>query len=533
MLKVLIVDDEMLVRVGIKSTIEWEKHGCTVVAEAANGEEALQKIETYCPHILLTDIRMPKMDGLELLREIERRELEIETVIMSSYNEFELVREAMKLGASDYLLKLSFTEDELIAVIEKIRKKIEKRKKPDTENFFSQSDFRHKLFQKLTDPLITQEQRERLAENLELCINLKNPAFAILMTDHSYETEIMGYQYPDEQRRKMMLNLLEEQLRSRKQGEVFAIDDDKGIYAAFLSSGLDLNETARYITNKVKDYFKLSCSAYIFPDGTVEQCPDYVNYGLGQLENRRFLMGGEQTCIFEGIPEKSDLSAGRSALSRENASFSGDISEISGLSGLTEKIQKLTGKMKASGLAAGECRRILTECVYKVLPAFRSAGGTLKGMEEYCGIDVLKNMQSLETIEHVICWFQDFETAADAYLAECIKGQKRGEIGAAIQFIQENYSQPLKLADAAEQAGLSAAYFSTVFKKETGKSFSEYLTDLRVERAKELLGDRDVRIYEICEIVGYPDPNYFSKIFRKAVGMSPEKYRKQITGGDN
>ena len=76
MLKVLIVDDEMLVRVGIKSTIEWEKHGCTVVAEAANGEEALQKIETYCPDILLTDIRMPKMDGLELLREIERRELE-------------------------------------------------------------------------------------------------------------------------------------------------------------------------------------------------------------------------------------------------------------------------------------------------------------------------------------------------------------------------------------------------------------------------------------------------------------------------
>lgn len=533
MLKVLIVDDEMLVRVGIKSTIEWEKHGCTVVAEAANGEEALQKIETYCPDILLTDIRMPKMDGLELLREIERRELELETVIMSSYNEFELVREAMKLGASDYLLKLSFTEDELITVIEKIRKKIEKRKKPDAEKFFSQSDFRHKLFQKLTDPLITQEQRERLAENLELCIDFTNPALVIIMIDHVYEKKIMGYQYPDDQRRKMVINLLEDQLRSRKQGEVFAIDDEKGIYAAFLNSGLDLNETARYITNKVKDYFKLSCSVYIFPDETGEQCPDYVNYGLGQLENRRFLMGGEQTCIFEKIPEKSGISAGSDCFSKERISFSGDIAEISGLSGLTEKIQKLADKMKASNLTAGECRRILTECVYKVLPAFRSAGGTLKGMEEYCGIDVLKNMQSLETLEHIIYWFQDFESVADAYLAECIKGQRRGEIGTAIQFIQENYGQPLRLADAAEKAGLSTAYFSTVFKKETGKSFSEYLTDLRVERARELLGDRDIRIYEICEIVGYPDPNYFSKIFRKAVGMSPEKYRKQITGEDN
>lgn len=533
MLKVLIVDDEMLVRVGIKSTIDWEKHGCTVVAEAANGEEALRKIEAFCPDILLTDIRMPKMDGLELLKEIERRELEIETVIMSSYNEFELVREALKLGASDYLLKLSFTEDELIEVIEKIRRKIEKRKKPDTETLFSQSDFRRKLFQKLTDPLITQEQRKRLAGNLQLCVDFTNPAFMILMTDHVYENEKMGYCYPDDQSRKMMLNLLEEQLRSRKQGEVFAIDDEKGIYAAFLNSGLDLRETAGYITRKVKDYFKVSFSVCIFPDGMTEQVPDYVNCGLVQLENRRFLMGGEQLYMFDSIPADLGVSGQKYDFPQNRVSFSGDIGEISGLSGLTEKIQKIADKMRETELAAGECRWILTECVYKVLPAFRSAGGTLKGLEEYCGLEVLKNMQSLETLGHIVRWFEDFENSADAYLEECIKMQKRSEIGAAIQFIQENYSRPLKLADAAEKAGLSSAYFSTVFKKETGKSFSEYLTDLRVERAKELLGDRDVRIYEVCEIVGYPDPNYFSKIFRKAVGMSPEKYRKQVTGGEH
>ena len=164
------------------------------MAEAANGEDALKKIEDFHPDILLTDIRMPKMDGLELLREIERRGIPIETVIMSCYNEFELVREAMKLGASDYLLKLSFTEDELIEVLERITKKLEKRKLPGTEELFSQADMRKKLFEKLSDPSVTLEQRQRLAENLGLCVDFENAALMLLAVDHDYDSDYFGYQ---------------------------------------------------------------------------------------------------------------------------------------------------------------------------------------------------------------------------------------------------------------------------------------------------------------------------------------------------
>lgn len=526
MLKVLIVDDEMLVRVGIKSTIEWEKHGCTVVGEAANGEEALRKIEAFCPDILLTDIRMPKMDGLELLREIEKRGIQIKIIIMSCYNEFYLVREAMKLGASDYLLKLSFAEEELIEVLDRIRKKIEKRKAPDSRNLFSQSDFRKKLFQKLTDPMITQEQKQRLSENLSLCVNLDHAALILLMTDHMYEQERMGYLYPDKTRQNMLLNFMEEYLKSKGQGEVFELDPEKGNFAVFLNQGLDLMEVIQFIKGKVREYMKITFSAFVFPDGTYEQCQDYITYGKEQLGNKRYLHGEEQLFVYE--ERTKEIQNIQDEILSGNG-LSSDFYRLSEVSNLEqERIDILAEEMKKAQLSMKECRRIFTEYVYNVSSLFRRTGGTLKGFEEYVGCDVLKNMQELESLEHVICWFADFKKKADQYMKDCISRQKRSEIETAMRYIHENYNLPLNLKEVAEKAGLSTAYFSTVFKKENGKSFVEYLTELRVEHAKGFLQNKDACVYEVGEQVGYPDPNYFSKIFRKAVGLSPEKYRRQI-----
>lgn len=525
MLKVLIVDDEMLVRVGIKSTLDWEKYGCTVVAEAANGEEALKKIEVYCPDILFTDIRMPKMDGLELLREIDRRGVQIETVIMSCYNEFELVREAMKLGASDYLLKLSFTEEELIEVLERIGKKIERQKAPDSKNLFSQSELREKLFQKLIDPMVTYEQKKMLSKNLGLCVDFKNAALMILMTDHRYESDKMGYSYLDKQKHNMLLNFVQEYLKSRKQGEIFCLDAEKGNFAVFLNQGLELKDTAEFIQRKINDYLQVLCSVYIFADGMYEQCPDYIVYGTERLENKRYLEGGGQICLYAA---QSGENPKRQEQHLRNTYFSGDIYRIKELSDLEERIAALAEKMKQERLPMKECRRIFTECVYNVSAAFRHMGGSLKGLEEYVGYDIMKNLQKLESLDHVICWFKDFKNNSEEYIKECISKQKRSEIETAMRYIHHNYNSPINLKEVAEKAGLSAAYFSTVFKRENEKSFIEYLTDLRVEHAKELLQNRDVCVYEVGELVGYTDSNYFSKIFRKVTGMSPEKYRRQI-----
>lgn len=520
MLKVLIVDDELLVRVGIKSTIDWEKYGCTVVAEAGNGEQALEKIEMYHPDIVLTDIRMPKMDGLELLREIRRRKIPAETVIMSCYNEFELVREAMKLGASDYLLKLSFTEEELVEVLERLGKKIEENREQNTGSLFSQADMRKKLFQKLTDFSVTDEQRERLAENLDLCVNFESPAFMIMMTDHVYERVRMGYTYLDEQQKNMLLNLIEEYMRGRKFGEAFWIDSDKEQIAVFLNRGQDLLRTAEIIKNKVKEYLKINLSIYIYPDGTYAESPDFIEYGILELSRVRYLNGPKQICFFR---ERNDKAVSECLDGRVLK----EIRKSSELTELEAVVQNLAGEFQKRHFPVKESQRIFTECVYNVLSGIRRAGGSAKGMEEYRGLDMMKNLQGMETLDDVLCWFADFKQTAKEYIGACVSKGKRSEIEMAMGYIHENYSLPLSLVRVAEAAGFSAAYFSTVFKKENGKSFIEYLTELRMEHAKELLQDETICIYEVGKQVGYPDPNYFSKIFRKSVGISPEKYRKQ------
>ncbi|NLM55669.1 MAG: response regulator, partial [Firmicutes bacterium] len=124
MLKVLIVDDEAIVRVGLKSMIDWQAHGFELVGEARDGRGALEMIAAYRPDVVITDLRMPVLDGLELLRAINQRQYQCRVVVLSSYDDFELVREAMKLGAVDYLLKLEVEPEQLIKVLEAFRSDI-------------------------------------------------------------------------------------------------------------------------------------------------------------------------------------------------------------------------------------------------------------------------------------------------------------------------------------------------------------------------------------------------------------------------
>lgn len=519
MLKVMIVDDEMLVRVGVKSTIQWETLGFTVVAEAGNGEEALQKIEQFHPDILLTDIRMPRMDGLELLRTLDNRGIQIETVIMSCYNEFELVREAMKLGASDYLLKLSLTEKELTEVLERIKKKIEKQKEPDSSGFFSQSDLREKLFQKIKDPDVSSEQKRRLSENLKLCVEFDGAALMLVMIDHIYSHERMGYEYQDEQSRNMTVNLLDDYLRGKQYGEIFWTDTHKKGLAIFLNQGLNLQMIAKNIQKKIEDYLKITVSVYVFADGMYEQCEEYIEYGLYRLQNARYLDGrGNIYCH-----KAEDIRI----ISRQTELYG--LHQIKGGKTLLEKVDILLDQLRERRFPMEECRHVFTESVYEEASAFHRVGGSLKNLEERTGIELVQNLRNLETLDDVRLWFADFDVYAHDYMNECRSGQKRSEIEEAMRYIHENYKRQIGLKDVAQKAGLSTAYFSTVFKKENGRSFVEYLTNLRIEMAKELLTHHEICIYEVGEMVGYPEPNYFSKIFRKITGTSPEKYRKQMT----
>ena len=159
MLKILIADDEPLVRAGIKSVIPWQQHGFEVIGEAENGLEAYNKIISLKPDILITDIKMPQMDGIELLKKIKKDKIHIQSIILSCFDEFDMVREAMKYGAKDYILKLSIEPQKILDVLDEIKQNMAVDEPQSDQIVLDDSDIKYLFIRKLINHGFTSEEQ--------------------------------------------------------------------------------------------------------------------------------------------------------------------------------------------------------------------------------------------------------------------------------------------------------------------------------------------------------------------------------------
>lgn len=525
MLKVIIVDDEMLVRIGIKSTICWEDYGFTVIAEASSGEEALQKIRELRPDVLLTDIRMPKMDGIELLKQIEAEQIPIESIIMSCYNEFELVRSAMKYGASDYLLKLSFKEEELLAVLERVRKKILARRGQTTLSPQTDSHaLREQLARLLLEGGASPEQMDRLAAGLNFCVHFSNMAVLILSADPAFSASGLQYEPLDTQTQQLILNMVHDQLSGHLCGNILPLQEPRDHFLVLLNPGLDLLQMANSITGRLRKYLNLPFSVGILDYSCCEadglrQLPQH----LTAFASLRYIKGPGGIHTLGGPPSQYPPRQQRLKASR----WLSDIHGTTDFPKIPEIIRAVSAQMRSQHLSRDACQQIFTEMFYHLSAFFQTYGGNISGLNEMCGFPLANRLSSLQFLSDTEEWFRVYAVLAERYWQECCSQWKRSDILSAVHYIQNNYQKPISANTAAKEVGISSAYFSTLFKQETGLSFTEYLTEFRMEKARQLLEDKSIYIYEIGDRVGYPDPNYFCKVFKRCTGMSPAAYRKK------
>lgn len=524
MIKVLIVDDERLVRIGIRSSIQWEDYGFTVVGEACNGEEALMKIQTLHPDLILTDIRMPKMDGIELLQELERRGLAIETIILSCYNEFEIVRSAMKYGANDYLLKLSMSDEELLEVLKRSQQRIlHNREQSGNSSAFGEDDLREKFTKLVLNPDTPFSEPANLIQRLHISLDTENMALMILSVDRLFDKNHISYYTLNRQTTALLNNLLHDDLINQKWGDAFILDQLRGHFLLCLNSGIDLNATAVEIQQKIREYFNLTLSICIMDYNFYKKhFFSYVQQALSILQDEKFLFG--RGYIFNldsySTPELSQVSP----ISVPEAL--GEVRGVADLNKLTGAVQRLNELMSAQKINKSTCLSLFTEIFYKIADITYTYGGSIEGLNQNCGISLLKSLQQLEFLGDSENWFKIYIQLISDYLIICKNNWKRGEIFQAIDYINNNYHLPISSQKVAKIVGISDAYFSTLFKKEIGCSFTEYLTDLRMKKAIQLLEDQTIYIYEVGGYVGYSDSNYFGKVFKKYTGLSPEAYRK-------
>ena len=543
MIKIFLVEDEFVVREGIKNNIDWQSHGYEFCGEASDGELAFPMIQKLKPDIVITDIRMPFMDGLVLSRLIKKEMPWIEIVILSGYEEFEYAKEGIRLGIAGYLLK-PISGEELLKEIDTLAVGIEEKhrereireeyKKEMEENFRKE---RRTLFQYL----VTGEKSP--AELLEIAGKLEIDLSAMWYNIVLFQAQSRYHAY-DEFSNSLME--IEQKIRTRIiEHKTHLLFFDRNLEGNAFLFKADSQEELERIQKECLGEIKEILADY-----------DHVRYfgGIGVPVNRL----RELPASFERASHafahrylmKESLILNSKEMEQgvylENEQF--DISNVNPKQIDRSKVREF--------LKTGDRE----EVVYFVEEFFRDLGvNILKSnifrqyivMDTYfCVVDFLEELQmsrdEIETPEMTSTILQSPEEAMSYIvriigkaleLRESAASNRYGDIvNEVMQYIEENYAdEELSLNLLASHVNFSPNHLSMVFSQQTGKTLIKYLTDFRMNKAKELLRCTGKKSSVVSTEVGYKDPHYFSYLFKKTQGVTPTQYRtgKNPEGGLN
>lgn len=534
-LKVFLVEDEFVVREGIKNNIDWKSHGYDFCGESSDGELAFPMIQKLKPDIVITDIRMPFMDGLTLSRLIKKEMPWIEIIVLTGYEEFEYAKEGIKLGIAQYLTK-PIGGDELLAEVDALAVKIEEKReereikekymKEMAENFLQE---RRDFFQYLVTGSKSAAELLELADKLQ--IDLSSMWYNIVLI------QIQSMQHAHDEYSNSLIEIEQEMDRLNDKGHLLIFDRNlEGKALLFRAdSREELEQAQQDYLDRVKDIL----TNY-----------EHVQYfgGIGVPANR-----------LRALPASFETASHAFAhryLVRENRIL--DSSELE-RDGYLEQEEFDISNVNPKQIDRAKIREFLKlgdreETIYFIEEFFNDLGANVMRsnifrqyitMDIYfCVIDFLEDLQisrdevepfdvssgPLQSEENAIQYIVTIINRA-LELRDNTASNRYGDIvDEVMRYIEHNYAdEELSLNLLASHVNFSPNHLSMVFSQQTGQTFIKYLTEYRMNKAKELLRCTNKRSSEISAEVGYRDSHYFSYVFKKTQGMTPTQYR----GGKN
>ncbi|WP_200801534.1 response regulator transcription factor [Bacillus sinesaloumensis] len=501
--RILIVDDEVLIRQGIKYYLNWEEEGFQIVGEASNGKEALELIEETDPHIVITDIVMPIMDGEELTKEIKIKYPNIEILILSSFGEYDYVRSTFQSGVVDYILKPKLDAQGLLAVLKRAQEKI-----PLSKNKKKVLDVDLSIGQAIEKQIKGYE----VGVDEELTLNTfpYDSFFLVAIDLKSVTADDVTLETID---RNLKLNLTKTFLYQQEQSNYVAILNFNKEYEPEVINRLSqIEKTIPQVAIVLSDVFS-----------TFNEIGKVYKEELQPMLQYRFY-----------FPEKSFV---------QNSDFPKEppYCDPFNLDRFTEDFTR--GRFDLALTYVREYAKIYSACYTTDIAEFKSFFGNiifnisilLENMEydvkelESVKYDSLQFIEEANTATEVV---KQLHTFIDEFY-KCIE-QKRNSPSQSnmkklLDYIQNHYAEPLTLTGVATHFHFNPSYLSNYFSVHNKEGFIEYLNKIRVEEATKLLVQSDVPISEIGPMVGYSDHSYFSKMFKKIKGMSPSQYRRKTT----
>lgn len=533
MYKILIVDDESIVREGIRDTINWEELGFEFAGDCADGREAIEAVNTLQPDVVLTDIYMPFVDGLELARYISEKFPRIKVVILTGYDEFEYAQQAVKLKVYDFLLK-PITANELRKILEKMKSDLDKEAKKSEDLSKLKMQLRESL------PLLKERFLERLVsghlrsgeldDKLKLFdidfTGTKFIALAVDIDDYG-QLDMIHQKGEDELLLFAVFNICEEIVLRGKNGIVFQNRNDKTVAILSGNTILSLKEAAMRLSEEIQQSvekyleFTVTIGLGVICSSLTDISRSYK--GAISALDYRFVLGKNK------VINIMDMEHNTSEFSFHKMQWDKKIASAIKI-GTSDEIDKLVEAaikdLKATLMPVERCYIYMQQILTSVINTIDELG--VDESEVFADRNPFTEVYSFQTLDEMEAWLMELCHKASKAILEKRSDYSKVQVERAIEYIRENYNDKgISLNSVCKHLFISTSYFSLIFKNNTGKTFVEYLTKVRVEKAMELLKTTNMKSYEISNRVGYDDPHYFSLIFKKETGMTPTEYREK------
>jgi two-component system response regulator YesN len=531
-MRVIVIDDEPIVCIGLRKLIPWEEHGFEWAGTADNGVEALTLIEAVRPDLIIVDCQMPLMDGLQLLREIGARQIPLKSIILSSYDEFMYAQQAIQLGASDYLLKPPDL-DQFLEVILRVKKEWESEnalKRQMKENFPVMVErFLHSLIDG------TKQKQDVFREKTEyLRLPIHSGAFRVCLLEIEDESgKLDRYTVEDHHLIHFAVaNIIEETFESWSAKVVFQEQSRRFI----ILCNIDKEEQIPLLRTLLQQLIAnlqttLRLGATI---GVSRHCSSLLSDCKTAYENAKIALqykyytGANQMIFMDDmeVEQGCDVLMTKDHLPHQDENLVMSI-RVCNAGGLKEWLGSFLSFLKDQGFTQHETKTLS-------LQQMIAATHTMIEMHPQLQLDELLSSEDIElvfkanTIDELAQLLDGFLFKLLALTQSLRKSGKNVVIEKIKEYIHGNYQSNITLETIAAEVFLSPVYLSFLFKQVESMNITDYITHVRMEHAKSLLKTTNGKTYEIANLVGYQDDKYFSRIFKKRVGITPSEYRSQI-----
>lgn len=516
----MLVDDEILIRENIRQCVDWEKEGFLYCGDAPDGELALPIIEAQLPDILITDIRMPFMNGLELSSVVRQQFPKMKIIILSGHDDFQYAQAALRLGVEDYCLK-PFSAADLLELLHNVSARIDEELRMQQKYAYTAEN----LFADLCGGLISTAAAIEAAQQLELQLTAPYYAAAVFTLNPADHGGAAGAPEPRTDAEELFAQLMKEHADgfTYKRSRTETVLIRKGSQPAQMAQ--DLDELYLTLKQKLKD----TCGAELaFSKGKAHERLQGIHLSYLEAENDRMLKKMSSLHSAAMLDEYLDPPAQAVLLDRSRLI---QFLKLGDQQQMPDFLQELSAGLAQvnwnSGYACYLMNDITLELVQTAKLSFRtpvSQAGLLSELQQ--------ELKTLSSADQALQYMQQLYGRLWAWRSEGAD-KHRELIDKVKQYIREQYDkEQLSLNDIASVVRVSPSHLSKTFSQATGQTITEFLTATRMDKAKELLKSTGHKTFEIAYRVGYNDQHYFSNLFKKVTGMTPMEYRRQGSAGE-